>query len=188
MQLTEEEILIEKQIHSTTDHFIQNVERDMKHIEERRKLTLWIIGVSTALEIFIATKYSWSKLNCFGATLYVISGVAFLWNSIMSVKVYQMATELIGMHLKQQSKFNNQRILMINTLGRNNSTTQQLIEDFRSGELVLKIIDLLYFKTKNTLSEPIAKLAKRLMHFSDVYPAYIFIFQAIVTLPLLFTS
>ncbi|MES2556109.1 MAG: hypothetical protein V4604_08160 [Bacteroidota bacterium] len=188
MQLTEEEIQIEKQIHSTTDHFIQNLERDIKHIEERRKLTLWIIGVSTALEIFIATKFSWSKLNCFGGTLYVISGVLFLWNTIMSVRVYQMAINLLSIHLDQQSKFNYQRILMINDLGRNNSFTQQLIEHFKSGELVLKMKDLFYLKTKNILSEPIPRLAKWLIEISDENPAYVFIFQAMVTVVLLFTS
>lgn len=172
---------IEKITNQVTDAYIQNSVSDLNALLERKKLTLWIVGLSTALEVYLLNQYSWSNVNGFSAFLFVSSVVIFLLNSIGALHFNKLVTTMYINGLAKQKNTNLQRVKILNALELNSSLVEKLREDFLSEELPIKIIRLEYLDKKETVNKSILKLANWLITKSDDNASYLLILQLIVS-------
>lgn len=175
----------ERFIEIVTDASVQHLESEIKSLSEKRKLTIWIAGLATALEVYILNRFSSVSIEGFNSFLYYTAGVTFLHNAFTALTTYRMTTDLVHLHLKQQDRYRYQRILILAALDRNNEFSQTIIQDTESAVFVLKLQELNYFNGKKAIDSPYVKLGKRLVHYSDKSASWILLIQLFASVILL---
>ncbi|ABG59684.1 hypothetical protein CHU_2428 [Cytophaga hutchinsonii ATCC 33406] len=64
---------LEKIICQTSDTYIKDYESKIKHIQEKSKLSLWIIGLSIGMELFTLNKLKSEDISdCFNFLLIIV--------------------------------------------------------------------------------------------------------------------
>jgi hypothetical protein len=176
---------IERLIEIATEVSVEHLESEVKSLGEKRKLTLWIAGLATALEVYVLNRFSSNLPVGFYSFLYYTAGVVFLHNALTALTTYRMTTNLVDLHLKQQDRYRHQRLLLLTAIDRDNAFTQTIIQDYGTAALAQKIRDLDYFNGKKVLGSTYAKLGKRLVHYSDRSASFFLTMQVVSSLILL---
>jgi|GEM_PF-6915355 len=169
----------------TMDVAVQNIEGDLKALEGKKKLLLWIAGLSIALEIFIVNRYSWQLINGFSAVMFVITSCSFLYIAYLGLVVHQSVVNFQSVLMNRQNEVRHQHLLILSALYSRGPLSSELDSDFQSWQLVLKILDLAYFREPRASKEVILKLAKKLIHRSDEVGAYVLVIQVIASIIIL---
>lgn len=196
MKLTEEDksmavSKIEKITNQLTDAYLENNISDMNGFMEIKKLTLWIVGLATALELYLLNLYSLGDVIGISKFLFISSIALFLLNSIGALYLNKMVTYLYVASLKKQRDFNLQRVLILNSIDLGLQLKNDLLSDLKSKELPLKLVNLSYLankketnKTATESNKSIVKIAKRFVNLSDGYASYLLILQLLVSIVL----
>lgn len=173
---------IETLINLVTNTCLQNKESEIQQIDNEKKLILWIAGLAIGLEIFTLNSIKWESLSRFTAFLYVLSGLAFMYNAFLALVAYQMITRLQSIDTKIKKSYNNQCIFLNGVLYSNLPKLQTLYEDLESGKITLKLKELEYFGRKELLKNPIIKWAKRANSIINESASKVLIFQFIASI------
>ena len=179
---------IEKITNQLTDAYIQNSVSEMSALLERKKLTLWIVGLATALEVYLLNQYSWTDVKGFSAFLFVSSVVLFLLNSVGALYLNKMVTYMYVTGLKKQRDLNLQRVVILNAIDLDLPLKDKLLLDLNSKELPLKLIDLNYLEKKHKPNEWATRIANKLVDLSDGNASYLLILQLIISFILFLIS
>ncbi len=187
-QLDEAKSKIRTIANQVTDTYTQNNTSDMNVLMEKKKLTLWITGLATALEVFLVNRYSWNELNGVLVILFIASIVLFMMNALGTLYLNKIVTNLYFQSSKKCQQFNLQRLKILIALEQNDSLQDQLLKDFESRELSEKLIDLDYLEGKKFSKKSILKLGRFLTLNSDDNASFLLILQICVMIALFIIS
>lgn len=178
--------LLEKTINSTTDNFIQIKEIEIRKMENIQKLILWIVGLSTGLQLFLLNTVSYSQTKGFTSILFVVSLLAFAYNATSGFFNRKTVNSIIKIELSNLQKLNYQKVILLSQL--NSKNHEDLIKDFDSHIIVLKINDLEYYSEQNPKIKPAMNLAKKLSDKMEFYVSIVLVVQFIAIATLLFLA
>ena len=173
---------IEKITNQVTDVYIQNIRTELSALMEKKKLTLWITGLGTALELFLLNGQVWSSMSVISATFFIVAGALFLINAISTLYFNKMFTTLYGAQTGLQLDYNLQRLKILNSLIIKDSLRERLTIDLESNQLPERIVDFAYLKKEPLQGKSILKLSKWMVNRSDGNATFILLFQAVITL------
>jgi magnesium-transporting ATPase (P-type) len=114
MQLTNEQFQqatskIEKITNQMTETYIRYYETEIKFIQEKAKLSLWIIGLSIGMELFVLNKIEVGVLsNFFNAILFYSIGAIFMINAFIGLLLRLKQTRLLNHLLSIQTQYDYQ--------------------------------------------------------------------------------
>ena len=176
---------IEKLINLTTDSWIQNKEFEMRKTNDLKKLNLWIVGLSSGIQLFLFSNLPYSKTDGFTTWLFLVASLSFLYNAAMGLYNHKTVVGINSFEIQQQQRLNGQRILLISALSNRNKLQADLIGDYNSGELALKLIDLNYYIEQNHEVKSIVSTGKKLNQLTEYHTTIILIIQFISVVILL---
>lgn len=188
MQLTQEQFLqvtskIEKITNQMTETYIRHFETEIKFIQEKAKLSLWIIGLSIGMELFVLNKIDVGVLsNCFNAILFYTIGIVFVFNAFIGLMIRLKQTRLMNHLLSVQTQYDYQRTNILLNLEPDCKLLPELIKDFQEGSFSDKIMNIKYIKTQVDKDDPLSIDASNFILKSDNWPSTLLVIQAILTI------
>lgn len=188
MQLTQEQFLqvtskIEKITNQMTETYIRHFETEIKFIQEKAKLSLWIIGLSIGMQLFVLNKIDVGVLsNCFNAILFYTIGIVFVFNAFIGLMIRLKQTRLMNHLLSVQTQYDYQRTNILLNLEPDCKLLPELIKDFQEGSFSDKIMNIKYIKTQVDKDDPLSIDASNFILKSDNWPSTLLVIQAILTI------
>src|ERR1022692_1917608 len=83
---------IEKITREISDTYIRHHESEIKYTQEKAKLTLWIIGLSIGIELFILNKLDKHEINSiYKSSLLIIISFVFVFNAFLGLLTVRTA-------------------------------------------------------------------------------------------------
>lgn len=188
MQLTQEQFKeatskIEKITNQMTETYIRHYETEIKFIQEKAKLSLWIIGLSIGMELFVLNKIDLGVLsNCFNAILFYIIGAIFVINAFLGLMLRLKQTRLMNHLLSVQTQYDYQRTNIVLNLEPDCKLLPVLIKDFEDGSFSDKVMNIKYIEAQIDKDDPLSLEASNFILKSDNWPSTLLVFQAILTI------
>lgn len=188
MQLTQEQFTqatskIEKITNQMTETYIRHYETEIKFIQEKAKLSLWIIGLSIGMQLFVLNKIDVGVLsNCFNAILFYTIGIVFVFNAFIGLMIRLKQTRLMNHLLSVQTQYDYQRTNILLNLEPDCKLLPELIKDFQEGSFSDKIMNIKYIKTQVDKDDPLSIDASNFILKSDNWPSTLLVIQAILTI------
>lgn len=188
MQLTQEQFKeatskIEKITNQMTETYIRHFETEIKFIQEKAKLSLWIIGLSIGMQLFVLNKIDVGVLsNCFNAILFYTIGIVFVFNAFIGLMIRLKQTRLMNHLLSVQTQYDYQRTNILLNLEPDCKLLPELIKDFQEGSFSDKIMNIKYIKTQVDKDDPLSIDASNFILKSDNWPSTLLVIQAILTI------
>lgn len=170
---------IEKITNQLTDTYMRAYSADLIAMFEKKKLSLWIAGLATGLELFVLNHFNLSELNGLSGFFFYFANCVFLFHSLWIVMVYKLWTNLNNLYLEIQKSYDFQRLNVLNSLTLENDLSFDVKADFESNEFTSKLTKLDYFGKKKLLNNFILKFAKWSLFKSDSGAFVLLIFQLI---------
>ncbi|WP_341902254.1 hypothetical protein [Fluviicola taffensis] len=188
--MTENTGNVENMISSITDSLIQNKALEISETENTKKLNLWIIGLSTGVEMFMLNKISYSETYGFETFLFIVAGAFFMYNAFTGLYMNKTIVTVNNIDIADQRKLIYQKMMMIGLLKSNSNSNyaQEMLDDFHSGEMTLKMTNLNYFSSMKKEGEIILRVAKNLNSLSEKYTTIALIIQFSATIILFFIN
>lgn len=172
--------------YSTSDSYIRHFESDIRYIEEKSKLTLWIIGLSIGMEIFVLNKIDRDSFTSTPIIITsILSGLFFVINCFYGLLLRIKLMRLISHHLQVITFYDHQKLHFEINFQKGSQFSHLIINDFSEGIVIQKICDLDYIKKKEEKNTPISLDDSSFIHKSDNHPFTLLVFQAITTIVLL---
>lgn len=188
MQLTQAQFKqatskIEKITNQMTETYIRHYETEIKFIQEKAKLSLWIIGLSIGIELFVLNKIEAGVLsNCFNAILFYSIGAIFLLNAFFGLLLRLKQTRLMNHLLSVQTQYDYQRTAILLNLEPDCKLLPELIKDFENGDFSSKIMNIKYIESQVDKNDPLSLEASDFILKSDNWPSALLVLQAILTI------
>lgn len=188
MQLTQEQYKeattkIEKITNQMTETYIRHYETEIKFIQEKAKLSLWIIGLSIGMELFVLNKIEVGVLsNCFNAILFYTIGAIFVVNAFLGLLLRLKQTRLMNHLLSVQTQYDYQRTKILLNLEPDCKLLPELIKDFKDGSFSDKIMNIKYIEAQVDKDDPLSLEASNFILKSDNWPSTLLVIQAILTI------
>ena len=183
--MTEEEAFkeIEKISTQTSDTYIRHYETEVKFLQEKAKLTLWIIGLSIGMELFLINKIKPQNLNELSAKIFlgVISSL-FIINCLYGLLTRLKQTRLMNHLLSIATTYDYQKTRILLNLKVTSDIGKQLLKDFGEGTGTNKLKDLEYENQKELKNDPIIEKDRYFLFKSDNHPTSILVVQSILTI------
>jgi hypothetical protein len=183
--MTEEEAFkeIEKISTQTSDTYIRHYETEVKFLQEKAKLTLWIIGLSIAMELFLINKIKPENLDGISSKIFfgVISSL-FIINCLYGLLTRLKQTRLMNHLLSIATSYDYQKTEIILNLKNTSELGKLLLKDFGEGIGTNKLKDLEYKNQKELKNDPIIESDRNFLFKSDNHPTTILVIQAILTI------
>lgn len=170
---------IEKQINLATDSFLQNIEFEIRKTESIKKLNLWIISLSTGIELFFLNKVTYSAIEGFNLFLFYVSGAAFLYNAIIGLYIQKTVTAINNFETEHQQRLHYQRIILLGVIDGQGERIENLVADYDSRELILKLNDLNYYYAEKNITKTTISLGKKINQFAESSITYVLMVQSI---------
>lgn len=173
---------LENIISQTTDTYIRHYESEIKCIQEKSNLSLWIIGLSIGIELFVLNKIeSKDILSNYNIFLLISTGLFFLINSFLGLIIRIKQTRVYSHFLRIITYYDYQKTQIILNLDNSIKLGEQVISDFSKGTAIDKLKDLEYIDQKKEKYEPISQADILFLHRSENKPSIFLIIQAILT-------
>lgn len=173
---------LEKIIGQTSDTYIRHYESEIKYIQEKSKLSLWIVGLSIGMELFVLNKLKSDDIsNCFNILLLIVITLIFVINSFLGLLIRIKQTRLYSHFLKMITLYDYQKTQIILNLDKSISLGQQVITDFSNEIAINKLKDLEYIGEAKEKNDPIALSDMDFLYKSDSSTSILLIIQAILT-------
>lgn len=169
--------------HTLTETYIRHFETEIKFIQEKAKLSLWIIGLSIGMQLFVLNKIDVGVLsNCFNAILFYTIGIVFVFNAFIGLMIRLKQTRLMNHLLSVQTQYDYQRTNILLNLEPDCKLLPELIKDFQEGSFSDKIMNIKYIKTQVDKDDPLSIDASNFILKSDNWPSTLLVIQAILTI------
>lgn len=159
--------IVEKLIYTATNSYIENKELEIRESENVKKLNLWIVSLTTAIELFLINTISYSEIRGFTKFLYISTVAIFIYNSIIGLYIAKMVVNSNNLESKYQRYLNEQRISMINVLNTHSDIRNNMLDDFYSEKLTEKIKQLHYYKQLHPLEKVLNLLGKGFNNYME---------------------
>lgn len=174
---------IEKISTHISDTYIRHYETEVKFLQEKAKLTLWIIGLSIGMELFLINKIKPENIDSLSAKIFlgVISSL-FLVNCLYGLLTRLKQTRLMNHLLSIVTTYDYQKTRILLNLKNTSELGIQLLKDFEEGDGTNKIKDLEYENQKELKNDPIIENDRNFLFKSDNHPTTILVAQAILTI------
>ena len=188
MKLTQEQFIqatskIEKITNQMTDTYIRHFETEIKFIQEKAKLSLWIIGLSIGMELFVLNKIDVGVLsNFFNAILFYTIGAIFVINAFIGLLLRLKQTRLMNHLLSVQTQYDYQRTKILLNLEPDCELLPELLKDFQDGSISDKIMNIKYIDAQVEKDDPLSLDARNFILKSDNWPSTLLVIQAILTI------
>lgn len=188
MKLTQEQFLqatlkIEKITNQITETYIRHYETEIKFIQEKAKLSLWIIGMSIGMQLFVLNKIETGILNnCLNAILFYAIGIVFIVNALIGLLLRLKQTRVMNHLLSIQTQYDYQRTNILLNLEPDCKLMPELIKDFQNGEFSDKIMNIEYIEAQIDKNDPLSIRDSGFILRSDNWPSLLLVIQAILTI------
>lgn len=171
---------MEELITQTTDTYIRHFESEIKYVQEKSKLSLWIIGLSIGMELFVLNKLEARDMLSFrNRCLLGITGSIFLINSFLGLNIRLKQTRLYSYFLKIITFYDYQRTKIALNMNPSLPLAQEIMQDFSEGKAIEKIKNLVYIDEQKEKDNPLMQKDMNFLNMSDNWPSTLLILQAI---------
>lgn len=181
---------IQEIVDKRTDTYIYDYEAGIKSAKEKANLTIWIIGLSISLEVFLLS--NWKRINFdsyISLILFIVISGIFLYNGAYALLLRIKQTRLIQHYLETQTCYNYQKTNILLKKNAKSHLAQVLINDHSNDNLSKNLINLEYVdkSTKETMNhnDKINEDGRKFMQNSDNIASKLFSAQVVLTLLLL---
>lgn len=188
MRLTQEQYIqatskIEKITVQMTDTYIRHYETEIKFIQEKAKLSLWIIGLSIGMELFVLNRIELGVLsNCLNAILFYSIGATFVINAFIGLLLRLKQARLMNHLLSVQTQYDYQRAQILLNLEPDCKLQPILIKDIENGVFSDKILNIKYIESQVDKDDPLTIKASDFILKSDNWPSSLLVIQAVLTI------
>lgn len=188
MTITNEEYnQAKKKIETITDQmtetYIRHFETELKFIQEKAKLSLWIISLSIGMELFLLNKLGSNIFdNIVVHVLFYLIGATFLVNAFIGLLLRLKQTRLMNHLLSVQTQYDYQRTKIFLNLEPESKLLLELIRDFKSGKFSEKLMNIKYIESQVDKNDPLSLEASNFILKSDNWPSTLLVTQAVLTI------
>lgn len=173
---------IEKICIQTSDTYIRHYETEVKFLQEKAKLSLWIIGLSIGMELFLVNKIKSENLNSLSAKIFIgVISLLFLISCLYGLLIRLKQTRLMNHLLSISTTYDYQKIRILLNLKNTSELGKQLLKDFGEGTGTYKLKDLEYENQKELKNDPVIESDRNFLFGSDNHPTTILVLQSVLT-------
>lgn len=165
-----------------SDTYIRHYETEIKFIQEKSKLTLWIIGLSIGTQLFLMNKVKTENLDSLSAKILLgIITFLLLTNCVYGLLTRLKQTRLMNHLLSIATAYDYQKTSILLNLKSTSEIGRQLLKDFEEGIGTDKINDLEYENEKAMKEDPTFENDREFLFKSEIHPSYILVAQVFLT-------
>jgi len=174
---------IDKISTQTSDTYIRHYETEIKFLQEKAKLSLWIIGLSIGIELFLINKINSENLDSLPAKIFLgIISLLFLTNCLYGLLIRLKQTRLMNHLLSITTTYDYQKTRILLNLKDASELGKQLLKDFKEGIGTNKLMNLEYENQEELKNNPIIENDRNFLFKSDNHPTTILVIQSILTI------
>jgi hypothetical protein len=167
----------------TSDTYIRHYESELKVTQEKAKLSLWIIGLSIGIELFVLNKVERSILgNTLSVTLFLSVTLIFLFNALFGLLIRLKQTRLFSHFHTVITMYDYQKNTILLNANEPEGLWQQIIVDFEKGEALNKLNNLEYINEKETKHDKLSSNDLNFLLRSENIPSSLLVIQVILTI------
>ncbi|MFT6502947.1 MAG: hypothetical protein ACJASQ_003079 [Crocinitomicaceae bacterium] len=168
-------------ISSASDNFLRHYENEIRVTQEQGKLSLWITGISIALEFFFLYTLNKSDFDFWTIILFSIITAMAAFNGGVGLYIQLTKVKLIDYYLDYINAYDYQKNQLLLELKRSNSITAIMVrQDFKSENGTKKLGNLGYYDEKPDHNTDNFEKKRKFLRNSSKWPTILLIVQVVL--------
>lgn len=166
-----------------SDVYIMTYENELRYVQEKGKLSIWIVGISVTLELIFLNKLekqdfgTWTSVILFA----IISSIATI-NAGYGLFVKIKKTRLVSHYLQMITGYGYQKSDLMLKMEHESKWREKLLDDYANAKLHNNILNLNYTERKPETEIGIIRESASFLDQSENTPSTLLVIQTALTI------